>query len=159
MGYKDIYKNNKVVSLYDETASGTFKFTKDNPQILGKFIRQDTYKKTIFSKGSIMYTFDTDTGEKTFFLSGATDNIIRNTLIPGQIYSILYLGTKKTSKNHDMKNFRIEHIMDVPKPDTEKKKVVRRRRIPPSTKRREQHTEVIQKQEKEENGEINTPST
>jgi hypothetical protein len=127
MGYNDLYKSKKVVSLYDETAGGTFKFTNDSPQIVGKFIRQDIYRKNILSAKSMMYTFDTDSGEKTFFLSGATDKIIRNTLIPGQIYAILFLGKKKTSKGREMNNFRIEHIVDLPRDPEPKKRVVRRR--------------------------------
>jgi hypothetical protein len=127
MGYNEQYKSKKVVSLYDETAGGTFKFTKDSPQIIGKFIRQDIYRKNILSAKSMMYTFDTDSGEKTFFLSGATDKIIRNTLIPGQIYAILFLGKKKTSKGREMNNFRIEHIVDLPKDPEPKKRTSRRR--------------------------------
>lgn len=159
MGYNDIYKNNKVVSLYDETASGTFKFTDKSPQIIGKFIRTEIYKKSLLSKKSIMYTFDTDNGERTFFLGGATDNIIRNTLVPGQIYSILLLGKKKTSKGREMNNFRIQHIMDIPKSPEEKAKVVRRRRSSSRKQNTIKTTTQVEQEGSIENGKVNTPST
>jgi len=127
MSYNEQIKNNKSEAVFNETAGGTFKFSKDNPFIVGKFLRYDIYRKRPWSKPSTIYVVDTDHGESMFFLGGATDRIIKNSLIPGQVYSFLFLGKKKTNRGREMNNFRIEHILDVPK-EPEQKTVKRTRR-------------------------------
>ena len=113
MSYKEMYANNQKNVLYAETASGTFKFSKENPKIVGRFISTNDYKKNLLSKKSILYMFDTDDGEICFFLGGATDKIMKNQFIPGQVYSIEFLGKKKTARGREMNNFAVEHIITV----------------------------------------------
>jgi len=127
MSYDEQIKNNKSEALFAETAGGTFKFSEKSPFILGKFLRYDIYRKRPWSKPSVIYVVDTDHGESMFFLGGATDRIIKNSLIPGQVYSFLFLGKKKTNRGREMNNFRIEHILDVPR-EPGQKPIVRRKR-------------------------------
>lgn len=143
MTYNEKLKNNKIESVFDQTAQGTFKFSEDTPFIVGKFIRYDLYKRRPWDKGSTIYVLDTDKGEAMFFLSGATDKIIKNSLIPGQIYSFRYLGKKKTNRGREMNNFRIEHILDVPKEEPSKP-VKRRTRRPRTVKEQVPTTEPTQ---------------
>lgn len=115
MSYKDLIKTGKTKAIVNESAQGSFKFTKENPIIIGKLIRLESYRKNMFDKKSVIYVVDTDIGTQQFFLGRATDNILRDKLIPGEIYEFTYLGKKKTRKGREMNNFKIIHIVDYDK--------------------------------------------
>jgi len=123
MGYREKYLKNKKDLVIGGDDGQTFKFTEKNNMVIGKFIRQQTYKKDIFSKKSEIYFFDTDEGPKAFFLGGVTDKRIGKSLIPGQIYSVESLGKKKTGRGREMNMFRITHILDEPAKKTSRRVV------------------------------------
>jgi hypothetical protein len=121
MDYNKLFAHGKKETLFNETASGLFKFSEETPNVTGKLLNIEKFRKNIFSRSSNRYTIDTGGETTTFFLSGATDRKVAGTLIRGEVYSITFLGQKELKNGRRMNNFHIEHLIDAGDPIPQEK--------------------------------------
>lgn len=102
----------EMVVLYNGVQGSRFDFKNPGDIMDGVYVSKRMWRKNIFSKGSFLYTFITETGECSFFLGGATDKVVSALFVQGRRYKIEYRGKIKIGRGRLMKDFIILQYRD-----------------------------------------------